>query len=95
MPLWMRTTFRSGSAWGWAFSSVTPPCVAHRVCPIPTLPSRGVVSSFAFRLATLPTHFTMPRPSEPATAIPAESYPRYSKHSNPPTTTSTTRRGPV
>ena len=54
MPL-CTTAMRPGSSvWGWAFSSVTPPWVAHRVWAMPA-PPKGGLSSFSARSATRPT----------------------------------------
>ena len=35
VPLWTRAILPLLSTWGWAFSSVFPPWVAHRVCAMP------------------------------------------------------------
>jgi hypothetical protein len=58
--------------------SVGPPCVAHRVCPMPSVPSgRGVSASTFSRLASLPAFLAVLRtasaPSPVRTATPAES----------------------
>ena len=61
------------------------PCVAQRVCPIPHVPISAFPSSvFSIRLLNLPFALTTcARCSPSRTAIPAESYPRYSNLDRP------------
>ncbi len=72
IPLWTTVIRPSSLDCGWAFSSVAGPCVAHRVCPMPTLPDsrRG---SAASRSRTRPTFRNTCGPLAVITAIPAES----------------------
>ena len=73
MPLWTTATSPLRSVCGCALASVAGPCVAQRVCPMPTLPGEplgqllGQVTHPAGLLGDLE-----PRP-EPSTAMPAES----------------------
>src|ERR1035437_4929097 len=84
MPLCTTTILPVQSRWGCAFSSVGRPCVAQRVCPMPYVPWSGLWRMTSSRLRSLPSarRSCSPSPS-PATAIPAESYPRYSSRRKP------------
>ena len=96
IPLCTRANWAVQSTCGWAFPSVGPPCVAHRVWPIPAPEPRGAPSARLPRsssdrvpLAARARH----RPSEasgPTRAIPAESYPRYSSRPSPSSRTART-----
>ncbi len=89
MPLWMTASFPPSARCGWAFWSVGPPCVAHRVCPIPVNDAgNGSASSAAVRLASFPDFFRDDIDPSATTAMPAESYPRYSRRRRPSRTTS-------
>src|SRR5664279_3337171 len=77
--------------WGWAFESVGAPCVAQRVWPIATVPSgSGRSASSCARTASFPALLAIARRvvSGVTTAMPAESYPRYSSLASPAITTS-------
>ena len=70
-PFWDR--------WGWALVSVGAPWVAQRVWPMPQVPGNAApFSVFSYRPETLPDTFASRIFSLPTTAMPAESYPRYS-----------------
>ena len=45
IPLWMTATRPPADTCGWALTSVGPPCVAHRVWPIPVV--EGSIGSAA------------------------------------------------
>ena len=64
--------------------SVGPPCVAQRVWPIPLVVT-GVFFSASSRFINLPARFSTNKgfPRCVGNAIPAESYPRYSRRRNP------------
>ena len=63
--------------------------MAQRVCPIPVLDFGSGLSSMAFsRLASLPARLSEKIAPSATTAIPAESYPRYSSRRSPSMTTS-------
>ena len=68
---------------GWALTSLGTPWVAHLVCPIPMLPFILLSFKWFFKTSSLPSFFStvILLPSE--IAIPAESYPRYSKRDKP------------
>ena len=81
IPLWMRASRPVQSRWGWAFSTVGPPWVAQRVCPMAAACPVG--ASFV-NSPSLATEFVPPAararqtafaPSDPSTtmATPAES----------------------
>src|SRR3989338_2829317 len=84
MPLWTTAMALSSVRCGWALHSVTPPCVAQRVCPIasaqsslksrPLIPLIFPVAFFRERLPSCSFH-----------ATPQESYPRYSRLLSPST----------
>ena len=72
------------SPWGWAFSSVTRPWVAHRVWPSPIVAGRAATatapspfeeccSSASRRFARLPTARTLSISPSEITETPAES----------------------
>src|SRR5881394_19764 len=95
MPLWITAT-RSPDRWGCAFASVTPPCVAQRVCATPSRPESGAAASFSSSCATLPTVRRSPSLWFGwSTATPAESYPRYSRRLSPSTSTGTILRSAI
>ena len=52
MPLWMTAT-RSPERCGCAFASVTPPCVAQRVCATPSRPASGCRRELGLELRDL------------------------------------------
>ena len=73
IPLWMTAMRPEQSRWGWAFSSVGGPWVAHRVWPIPTVPATPPRSPrTASSSPSLPARFTTER-SPSIRATPAES----------------------
>lgn len=88
MPLWMRAILPSSVVWGWAFGSVGAPWVAQRVWPMPKAPWRGVFPTASARAESFPERFTTLRPSGVRTAMPAESYPLYSRRRSPSKSTS-------
>ena len=68
--------------WGWAFLKLGSPWVAHLVCPIPILDSfKSFISVSKFFI--FPEDFTIFILLSSNTAIPAESYPLYSKDFKP------------
>lgn len=86
VPLCTSAMRRFVSQCGWAFSSVLPPCVAHRVWAMPMWWSTCRVSdalrSRSMESAVVPCEayfvVTIGASADPATvAIPAESYPRF------------------
>jgi len=83
MPLWISATPWRSSVWGWALFSVTAPCVAQRVWAMPSVPSKPLAPANWFsRTLTRPT-VLVSRISPLSTAMPAESYPRYSNRLRP------------
>ena len=89
IPLWITAMRPPEDTCGWALTSVGPPWVAHRVCPIPVVDgSIGSASSRERRFSSLPAFLRTSSPSGATTATPAESYPRYSRRLRPATTTS-------
>ena len=73
MPLWMTAIRPAWSVCGWAFGVVGAPCVAQRVCPMPSVP-RGIFSSSACSsMLSLPAAFMILRPSPFTIAMPDES----------------------
>ena len=73
MPLWMTAMRSAQSRCGWALRSVGAPCVAHRVCPMPTDPAGAAsLASAVSSSPSLPARFTTPSPPS-STATPAES----------------------
>src|SRR5574337_2088109 len=90
MPLWTTTRSPVQSLWGWAFSSVGRPWVAHRVWPSPTSPEKSRPhSTFSSSLIFPTLRWTTIR-SCWRIARPAESYPRYSSRLSPSRRTGTT-----
>ena len=85
MPLWTTAIRPAASVCGWALRSLGSPWVAQRVWAIPTLPGPGSSPIAARRSSTRPTAFVVRRALRWATAIPAESYPRYSRRASPST----------
>ena len=85
IPLCTATTLPSSLLCGCALLSDGSPCVAHLVCPIPQLPITAVpLSVFSARAFKRPFAFTTSVSFSPSrTAIPAESYPRYSNFDKP------------
>ena len=85
MPLCTATMFPSSLLCGCALFSDGSPCVAHLVCPIPHEPITALPSFvFSARILSLPFAFTISTGFSPSrTAIPAESYPRYSNLDSP------------
>ena len=72
IPLWMIANDPSDASCGWALTSFGAPCVAHRVCPTPTVPSTGRASSSFASSSTFPSFLRTS--SDPlTTATPAES----------------------
>ena len=88
MPLWITASLPATC--GCAFTSVGPPWVAHRVCPMAAVDSgSGRRSSSSTRFASLPAFFAVASvPVGLTSATPAESYPRYSRRRSPSSTTS-------
>jgi hypothetical protein len=84
IPLCTTEIRPSSEVCGCALSWVAGPCVAHRVCPIPTFPPSRF-GSVAVRSRTRPTVRCTCAPAPPSTAMPAESYPRYSSRVSPST----------
>ena len=72
MPLWITAILPLWSVCGCALGVVGAPCVAQRVCPIPSVPDGVCLSSSASRLASFPAAFTISRVLL-TTATPAES----------------------
>ena len=52
MPLWIRASRPVQSTWGWAFSTVGPPWVAQRVCPMAAACPAGASAVSSASLAT-------------------------------------------
>ena len=75
MPLWMRASLPSAPPrCGWAFWSVGPPCVAHRVWPMPVVaPGSASASRAPRRFTSLPARFSVATPPSVTSATPAES----------------------
>jgi hypothetical protein len=65
-----------------ALASVTPAWVAHRVCPMPTLPWGGTFETSWVKQEIRPVHLRSSILLFTSVAIPAESYPRYSRRRN-------------
>src|SRR6266850_337651 len=95
MPLCTTTIRPLQSRWGWAFSSVGRPCVAHRVWPTPYIPSTGSNLMATSRFASFPAERRSAMPSGLTSATPAESYPRYSIRRRPSMRTGTTGFEPM
>ena len=62
---------------------VGSPCVAQRVCPIPEFPETGCSCNSTIRLLSLPAFLRISSSESVFIAIPAESYPLYSRVFNP------------
>jgi len=93
IPLWTTATRSVQSVCGCAFSSVGGPCVDHRVWPIPCVwsaDSGRIASSALTSPAVLYTDN-----ASPVSAIPAESYPRYSRFDSPAESTGRADRSPA
>ena len=74
MPLCTSATRRCAPLCGWAFTSLGAPCVAHRVCPMPTVAGGSGWSAIAFsRFASLPARLSDAIVPVATRAIPAES----------------------
>ena len=73
MPLWTTTIRPVQSRWGWAFSSVGRPCVAHRVWPTPYSPSSGSAWMASSRRESFPALRRREMTPCRTTATPAES----------------------
>ena len=58
---------------GWALRSVTRPCVAQRVCPMPIFAPAAWPLTFPLRFSSFPTARTELRPEPLSVQIPAES----------------------
>ena len=83
MPLCTTDTIERQTC-GCALDWLGSPCVAHRVWAIPIWPLSRSFIAFV-RVATLPSERTRSIfASASRTAMPAESYPRYSSRLNPP-----------
>src|SRR5512139_2127489 len=93
IPLWMTATCPARC--GWAFSSEGRPWVAQRVWPTPHVPETGRFAICSVSRAIFPSDFRIAMSPSVRTAIPAESYPRYSSRRRPSTRTSTHGLGPV
>jgi hypothetical protein len=57
MPLCTTATVRAASVCGCALTSLGSPCVAHRVCAMPTVESTPASRVAASRFVTLPCFF--------------------------------------
>ena len=74
IPLWITATVPSAERCGWALRSVGPPCVAHRVWPMPMVAAGSGRSASTFsRFASLPAFLAELSFPSATTAIPAES----------------------
>ena len=83
MPLWMTAILPDWSVWGCAFGVVGAPCVAQRVCPMPIVPAGIWPSSSCSSMESLPAALWILSPLPLTTAMPDESYPRYSRRRSP------------
>ena len=73
MPLWATAIFPDASKCGWVLASVTPPCVAQRVWPMPQVPAMSLGTASRSD-CILPTRRTVAKAPLPCpTEIPAES----------------------
>jgi len=95
MPLWMTAMRPDWSVCGWALGVVGAPCVAQRVWPIPSVPAGICPSICCSRAESFPADFMIFRPFPLTTAIPAESYPRYSIRRRPSMSSPAACRGPM
>ena len=73
IPLCTTAMFPLQSTWGWAFTVVGSPCVAQRVCAMPSDPLGRDPSRRASRTAILPAAFCTESPPPFRIATPAES----------------------
>ena len=95
MPLWMTAIRPDWSVCGWAFVVVGAPWVAQRVWPMPMVPC-GMLSFSSFSSTeSLPAAFMILSPRPLTTAMPAESYPRYSSRRSPSSSSPAACRGPM
>ena len=95
MPLWMTAMRPDWSVWGWALGVVGAPCVAQRVWPMPTVPVGIRSLSSCSSTESLPAAFMILSPWPLTTAMPAESYPRYSSRRSPSISRPAACRGPT
>src|SRR5688572_16573083 len=96
MPLWTTARRFSQSTCGCAFTSQGRPCVAQRVCAIPSEPAgEPTFANCASRFEILPRALQISRPWPLIVATPAESYPRYSRRLRAGTSTSTALLAPM
>ena len=71
IPLCTTDTF--SEEWGWAFSVLGIPWVAHLTCPMPIFPTNLFLDRFFSKASTLPSHLiSFIKPSFNV-AMPAES----------------------
>ena len=75
--------------------SVTPPCVAHLVWPIPTVPVSVSSLTWLFTVITRPTPFLTEIWFPENVATPTLSYPLYSIRSSPLTMTGAAGSQPI
>ncbi len=71
MPLWITETLPA--LCGWALASLGRPCVAQRVCPIPSVPAGASRATIASSPASLPRQRRTCVPWPLTMATPAES----------------------
>ena len=86
MPLWTIVIFPSSLLCGWALESVTPPCVAHLVCPIEIIAPSNLPFALITKSETYPVVLSVSILSTSSVRIaasPAESYPLYSSFLRP------------
>ena len=95
IPLCTTTSRPWQSWWGWAFSSLGRPWVAQRVWPTPNAPRKGSARRLSSRFLSFPTDRRRWRRLSSTTAMPAESYPRYSSRRRPSMITGTASRAPT
>ena len=95
MPLCTRARRSPQSACGCALRVVGGPCVAQRVCAMPQKPGAGWRAISAWRSGTRPASLRVSMRSSVWTAMPAESYPRYSRRPSPRTRIGATLRAPL
>ena len=95
MPLWMTAMRPDWSVCGCAFGVVGAPCVAQRVWPMPSVPVGIPSSSACSSTLSLPAAFMILSPLPLTTAMPEESYPRYSRRRSPSISSPAACRGPM
>src|SRR5918995_7497332 len=96
MPLWTTASVFPQSTCGCALTSQGRPCVAHRVCAMPSVPDGDpTFANCASRFEILPSALQISRPCPLIVATPAESYPRYSSRLSAGTSTSTAVLAPM